>query len=49
MAHFAECRVDNNEVIRVIVVSDQDVADNGGKNSTEAEQWVKNNHTQVGY
>jgi len=46
MAHFAECRVDNNEVIRVIVVSDQDVADNGGKNSTEAEQWVKDNIPQ---
>ena len=24
MAHFAECRIDNNEVIRVIVVSDQE-------------------------
>jgi len=43
MAHFAECRVDNNEVIRVIVVSDQDVANNGGNNSTQAEQWVKDN------
>jgi len=46
MAHFAECRVDNNEVIRVIVVSDQDVANNGGNNSTQAEQWVKDNIPQ---
>ena len=46
MAHFAECRVDNNEVIRVIVVSDQDVANNGGNNSTQTEQWVKDNIPQ---
>ena len=46
MAHFAECRIDNNEVIRVIVVSDQDVANNGGNNSTQAEQWVKDNIPQ---
>jgi len=46
VAHFAECRVDNNEVIRVIVVSDQDVTNNGGNNSTEAEQWVKDNIPQ---
>jgi len=46
MAHFAECKVNDNEVIRVIVVSDQDVANNGGNNSTEAEQWVKDNIPQ---
>jgi hypothetical protein len=44
MAHFAEIRSDNNEVIRVIVVNDSDVVNNGGNLSTEAETWVANNH-----
>ena len=42
MAHFAECRVDNNEVIRTIVIADADVVANGGNNSSEAETWMAN-------
>tara|TARA_R110002051_G_scaffold262758_1_gene322614 strand:+ start:417 stop:887 length:471 start_codon:yes stop_codon:yes gene_type:complete len=43
MAHFSEIRTDNNTVIRVIVVSDLDVSNNGGDLSSEAETWVANN------
>jgi hypothetical protein len=43
MAHFAEIRTDNNEVLRVVVVNDNDVANNGGNLSAEAETWVANN------
>ena len=44
MAHFAEVRTDNNEVIRVIVVGDGDVANHGGNLSAEAESWVASFH-----
>ena len=44
MAHFAEIRSDNNEVIRVIVVSDAQCVANGGEDSTQMETWVANNH-----
>ena len=44
MAHFAEIRTDNNEVIRVIVVGDNDVANHGGNLSAEAESWVASFH-----
>ena len=46
MAYFAEIRSDNNEVLRVIVVNDNDVANNGGNLSAQAETWVANNHSQ---
>ena len=44
MAHFAEIRSDNNIALRVIVIGEQQVIDHGGENSTELEQWVKDNH-----
>jgi hypothetical protein len=44
MAHFAEIKTDTNTVIRVIVVSDSDIVNNGGTLSAEAETWVANNH-----
>jgi|TARA_R110000787_G_scaffold278540_2_gene388314 hypothetical protein len=44
MAHFAEIRNDNNTVLRVIVVSNEDVNNNGGELSIQAETWVANNH-----
>ena len=31
MAHFAEIRSSDNEVLRVVVISDEDVAANGGE------------------
>jgi len=40
MADFAEIRSDNNEVLRVVRISDDDVAAHGGDLSTEAETWV---------
>tara|TARA_Y100001973_G_C5173152_1_gene320292 strand:+ start:270 stop:623 length:354 start_codon:yes stop_codon:yes gene_type:complete len=43
MADFSEIRSDNNEVIRVVKISDEDVAANGGNLSVEAETWVANN------
>jgi len=43
MAHFAECKTDNDEVLRVVVVDNSDVDANGGDLSTAAEQWVANN------
>jgi len=44
MAHFAEINSDNNKVLRVIVIGQDQVDDHGGENSTELEQWVKDNH-----
>ena len=44
MAHFAEIRSDNNTVLRVIVIGEDQAANHGGENSTELEQWVKDNH-----
>ena len=41
MAHFAELD-SNNVVLRVIVISNDDVAANGGEKSTQAEEFVKN-------
>ena len=39
MAHFAE--LDNNlEVLRVVVISNEDVDANGGDESTQAETFV---------
>jgi hypothetical protein len=42
MAHFAEIRSDNNEVLRIVVISNEDVNANGGELSTEAETFVSN-------
>ena len=41
MAHFAELD-SNNKVLRVVVISNDDVASNGGDKSTQAETFVKN-------
>jgi len=41
MAHFAEIN-SNGEVIRIIVIDDNDVTNNGGNNSTEAVNFVTN-------
>ena len=46
MAHFAEIRSSNNTVLRVVVVNDLDVSDNGGEYTTESENWVANNILQ---
>jgi hypothetical protein len=46
MAHFAEINSENNEVLRVLVISNIDVENNGGEYSTQAEQWVAANHPQ---
>jgi hypothetical protein len=42
MAHFAEINSSDNKVVRVIVVSNEDVNANGGDQSTQAETFVKN-------
>lgn len=42
MAHFAEIKSSNNKVLRVVVINNDDVANNGGEYSTEAETWVAN-------
>jgi len=42
MAHFAEIRSDNNEVLRTVVISNDDVNANGGELSTGAETFVAN-------
>lgn len=49
MAHFAELD-SNNQVINVVVVSNDDVTANGGDQSSGAETWVDNNipHTTGG-
>lgn len=44
MAHFAEINSDNNEVLRVIVVSNDQCTAHGGQDSSECEQWVKEFH-----
>jgi len=43
MAHFAEIKQSDNIIIRVIVVSNDDVNSNGGEYSSGAETWVENN------
>ena len=49
MAHFSEIRTDNNEVIRTVVINDNDIAP-FGEDSAEAEQWVSENIKEtVGY
>lgn len=40
MAHFAEIKQSNNEVVRVLVFSNDDINAHGGDLSVEAEQWV---------
>ena len=39
MAHFAELD-ENNVVIRVLVFSDTDIANNGGEYTAQSEQWI---------
>ena len=41
MAHFAELN-SSNEVLRVVVISNDDVAANGGDQSSQAETFVSN-------
>ena len=43
MAHFAEIRSDDNKVLRVVVINNEYVANNGGEYSSESETWVANN------
>ena len=43
MAHFAEIKSDDNEILRVVVMSNNDIDANGGELSTQAETWVANN------
>jgi len=43
MAHFAEIRSSDNRVLRVVVINNDDVANNGGEYTTESETWVANN------
>ena len=43
MAHFAEIKSDDNEILRVVVMSNDDIDSNGGELSTQAETWVANN------
>ena len=47
MAHFAEIKQSNNEVVRVLVFSNEDIDAHGGDLSTEAEQWVANTPASV--
>jgi len=42
MAHFAEVKSTDNKVLRVVVISNDDVNSNGGDYSSEAEVFVKN-------
>lgn len=42
MAHFAEVRSDNNEVLRAIVITNKDVDAHGGDYSQGAEDYVNN-------
>jgi hypothetical protein len=46
MASFAEIRSDNNKVLRVIVVADENLANNGGEYTAESENWVAANHVE---
>jgi hypothetical protein len=43
MAHFAEIIKDTDIVLRVVVINNEDVNNNGGELSTQSEQWVANN------
>jgi|TARA_R100000458_G_C8252707_1_gene229333 hypothetical protein len=43
MAHFAEIRSDNNQVIRVVKKNDEDISQNGGEYTAESENWVAAN------
>jgi hypothetical protein len=49
MASFAEIKYDNNEVLRIVLINDKDVDNNGGELSSQAEQWVKNNVPEDSY
>ena len=42
MAHFAEVKSSDNTVLRVVVISNDDVNANGGDYSSDAEVFVKN-------
>jgi len=42
MAHFAEVKNTDNKVLRVVVISNDDVSSNGGDYSSDAEVFVKN-------
>ena len=42
MAHFAEVKNTDNKVLRVVVISNDDVNANGGDYSSDAEVFVKN-------
>ena len=42
MAHFAEVKNTDNTVLRVVVISNDDVNSNGGDYSTQAETFVSN-------
>ena len=42
MAHFAEVKNTDNTVLRVVVISNDDVNSNGGDYSTQAETFVAN-------
>ena len=46
MAHFAELN-SNNEVIRVLVFSNEDINNHGGDLSLEAEQWVQSSTPHI--
>ena len=41
MAHFAEVKNTDNKVLRVVVISNDDVNANGGDYSSDAEVFVK--------
>ena len=43
MAHFAEIKSSDNIVLRVVVINDNDLINNGGEYTTESENWVANN------
>jgi len=44
MAHFAEIDSNTNRVLRVLVINNSDVENNGGEYTSQSEEWVKNNH-----
>ena len=44
MAHFAEINADNNVVLRTIYVSEEQCNAQGGEDSDECAQWVKDFH-----
>ena len=47
MAHFAEIKQSDNIVIRVIVASDNDLANNGGEYSTRWSARSENNNYYI--